>query len=97
MTLTTRRRLGQRLSTVLWGVLVIGTGMLMIASFSGHDIDLELAAILLLAGIGGWLLISAALSGLGRRRQVAAATAPVTEEPLTPETEPVTQEPIQPD
>ncbi|WP_084105024.1 hypothetical protein [Demequina sp. NBRC 110056] len=75
-----RRRAGQRLSAALWALLVIGAGALSIVAYSGAEIDLELAAIILLAAVGGWMLLSAALSGLGRKREIAAATAPTVEE-----------------
>ncbi|MDE0572503.1 hypothetical protein ON058_03645 [Demequina sp. B12] len=81
-TTTPRRRIGQRLSSALWGLLVMGAGALMIVSFSGYDVDLELLAIILLGSLGGWLILSAALSGLGRSREVKRATAPVVEETL---------------
>ncbi|WP_144276217.1 hypothetical protein [Demequina sp. NBRC 110053] len=75
-----RRRAGRRISAALWGLLVIGAGILSIVAYSGYEIDLELAAIILLAAVGGWMLLSAAVSGLGRKREAAAATAPVVEE-----------------
>lgn len=78
---TLRRRPGQRISGALWGLVVVGAGVLMIVSFSGHDVDLELAGILLLAAVGTWLLLSAAVAGIGRSRQVAKATEPTVEEP----------------
>ncbi|WP_062076864.1 hypothetical protein [Demequina globuliformis] len=76
-----RRRAGQRLSSAIWGLLVIGSGALMILTFSGYAVDLELLGIILLASLGGWLMLSAALSGLGRKREIREATAPVVEEP----------------
>ncbi|MFW7413757.1 hypothetical protein [Demequina sp. SO4-18] len=75
-----RRRAGQRISSALWGLLVAGMGVLLIASYSGYEIDLELAAIIVLAAIGGWLLLSAAVSGIGRKREISRATAPTVEE-----------------
>ncbi|MFV0634348.1 hypothetical protein [Demequina sp.] len=76
-----RRGAGQRVSAAVWGLLVIGAGVTSMLAYSGYEIDLELAAIILLASVGGWLLLTSAISGLGRRREVAAATAPVVEEP----------------
>ncbi|GIG54752.1 hypothetical protein [Demequina activiva] len=78
--LTLRRRAGQRISAAVWGLLVMGSGALMIAALSGYDIDLQLGAIIVLAAVGGWLLLSAAVSGLGRRKEIARATAPTVEE-----------------
>lgn len=84
-----RRRAGQRISSALWGLLVAGVGGLLIASYSGYEIDLELAAIIVLAAIGGWLLLSAAVSGIGRQREISRATAPTVEERVMPQrTEP---------
>ncbi|WP_062131721.1 hypothetical protein [Demequina aestuarii] len=79
-----RRRAGQRISSALWGLLVTGVGGLLIASYSGYEIDLELAAIIVLAAIGGWLLVSAAVSGIGRQREISRATAPTVEERVEP-------------
>lgn len=83
-----RRRAGQRISAVVWGLLVIGAGVLSMYAYSGYAIDLELAAIILLAGLGGWLLLSAAVSGIGRRREIARATAPTVEERVHAEPQP---------
>lgn len=82
-----RRRAGQRFSSALWGLLVAGVGVLLIASYSGYDIDLELATIIVLGSIGGWLVLSAAVSGIGRKREVARATAPTVEERVAPRDE----------
>lgn len=79
-----RRRAGQRISSALWGLLVAGMGVLLIASYSGYDIDFGLAAIIVLAAVGGWLLISAAVSGIGRQREISRATAPTVEEYVAP-------------
>ncbi len=79
-----RRRAGQRVSSALWGLLVAGVGVLMISAYSGYGIDLELTAIIVLGAIGGWLVLSALVSGIGRKREVARATAPTVEEPVAP-------------
>ncbi len=81
-TATPRRRAGQRVASALWALLVIGAGVMMAVAFSGTSIDLELTAIIALGAVGGWLVLSAALSSMGRSREVRAATAPVVEEPL---------------
>jgi len=75
-----RRPAGRRISGALWGLLVTGAGVLLIASLSGFELDFELAAILVLAALGGWLLLSAAVSGIGRKREIAYATSPTVEE-----------------
>lgn len=79
-----RRRAGQRISSALWALLVMGAGALMIATLSGYDIDMQLILIIVLGALGVWLLLSAAVSGIGRQKQVARATAPVVEEPAPP-------------
>lgn len=58
---------GPRPSTVVWGVLVMAAGALLLSVAAGVPIDLGLAAILGLAGVGVALLISA-LIGAARRR-----------------------------
>ncbi|WP_084077212.1 hypothetical protein [Demequina sp. NBRC 110057] len=77
-----RRRAGQRIASALWALLVIGAGIMMAVAFSGTAIDLELAAIIALGAVGGWLVLSAVLSGIGRSKEIREATAPVVEEPL---------------
>ncbi|PKQ25624.1 MAG: hypothetical protein CVT64_09395 [Actinobacteria bacterium HGW-Actinobacteria-4] len=73
---TIRRRPADRVTGALWGALVAGVGSLMIATFSGYTIDLELAGIVALAALGGWLVMSAVMSGKPRERAVFAP-APV--------------------
>ena len=87
-TTTLRRRAGQRISAALWGLLVIGAGSLMIAALSGYEVDIQLAFIVLLAAVGGWMLLSAAVSGIGRQKEVARATTPTVEEPASTESAP---------
>ena len=95
-TATPRRRAGQRIASALWGLLVIGAGVMMAVAFSGYDIDLELTAIIALTAVGVWLVLSAALSSLGRSREVREATAPVVEEPLDTDPTPTTPTPAAP-
>lgn len=83
-----RRRAGQRLTSALWAVLVMGAGGLMIATLSGVEVDLQLLLIIVLGALGVWLLLSAAVAGIDRQKQVMKATAPVAEEPA-----PVAEEP----
>lgn len=73
---TIRRRAADRVTGALWGALVAGVGALMIATFSGYEIDLELAGIIALVALGGWLVMSALLSGKPRVR------APYTPAPV---------------
>ncbi|WP_062069838.1 hypothetical protein [Demequina sediminicola] len=80
-----RRRIGQRISSALWGLVVMTAGAVMALSLSGYEIDFELAIIIGLAVFGTWMLLSAAVSGLGRKRETRQATAPVVEEPAEPD------------
>jgi predicted lipid-binding transport protein (Tim44 family) len=73
----------------LWGALVVGVGALMISTFSGVDVDVELAGIITLLVIGGWLLASALISNRSRNTDPAFthptaephATSDVRDEP----------------
>lgn len=66
-----RRPSAGRFSGALWGLLITGSGTLMIASFSGVDVDADLALIIGLSAIGLWLLLSALFaSGIKSRRGV---------------------------
>lgn len=67
-TTSPRRRAGQRIATVLWGLLLVGFGGFVIAHLSGYEFDLELVGIVALAAVGVWFLISALLAGLPGRR-----------------------------
>ena len=70
---TIRRRPTERVTSALWGALVAGVGALMIATFSGYEVDLELAGIIALVALGGWLVLSAVLSGKPRERSTMFA------------------------
>jgi hypothetical protein len=59
----TRRRPAHRLTSALIGAIVAAVGVLTMALLSGRQLDTELIAIIALAAIGGWLLITAMLSG----------------------------------
>lgn len=81
----TRRRPVHRLTSALIGAIVTACGALTIALLSGYDLDTELIAIIALATVGGWLLLTALLAGRTPRSQRhAAMVAPVIEEPYTP-------------
>lgn len=58
-----RRRPAHRLTSALIGAIVTALGVLTIALLSGRDLDTELIAIITLAAIGAWLLITALLAG----------------------------------
>jgi len=58
----TRRRPAHRLTSALIGALIAALGVLTMALLSGRELDTELIAIVALAAVGGWLLITALLS-----------------------------------
>jgi hypothetical protein len=72
-----RRSASGRFSGALWGFLVAGCGALMIASFSGFDVDFELAAIIALCGIGLWLLLTALFASGSSSRAKQRVAEPV--------------------
>jgi hypothetical protein len=49
---------------MLWGLLVMGFGVLVIAWLRGYEFDLQLAGIIALAALGTWILVAALMSGL---------------------------------
>ena len=53
------RNVAQRVTTMLWGLLIVGFGGVVIADLSGYSFDVELAGIIALALLGGWILVSA--------------------------------------
>lgn len=59
----TRRRPAHRLTSALIGAIVTAVGVLTIALLSGRKLDTELISIIALASVGGWLLITAMISG----------------------------------
>ena len=71
----TRRRPAHRLTSALIGATVAAVGVLTMALLSGRKLDTELIAIIALAAVGGWLLITALLSGRRPRSGQWAAQA----------------------
>jgi len=59
----TRRRPAHRLTSALIGAIITALAALTAALLSGRDLDTELIAIVTLAAVGAWLLITALLSG----------------------------------
>lgn len=57
-----RRRPAHRLTSALIGAIVAAMGVLTGALLSGRELDTELIAIVALASVGGWLLVTALLS-----------------------------------
>ena len=56
------RSLSQRITTMLWGVAVVGFGVGVIAHLQGYAFDMELLGIVVLAVLGAWILASAVLA-----------------------------------
>lgn len=68
----TRRRPAHRLTSALIGAIITALGVLTAALLSGRDLDTELIAIVTLASVGGWLLLTALLSARSPRSGVWA-------------------------
>ncbi|WP_062380503.1 hypothetical protein [Demequina pelophila] len=89
-----RKSPSERVTGAVWGVIVAALGGLGIAALSGWSVDAELALIIALAAMGGWLLASALAVGVRQRRrerEALAALEPTVEEP--PVGEPLVDEP----
>jgi hypothetical protein len=63
----------QRITTIVWGGLITAAGVLTAYALNGVHIDVELVAIVALAALGGWLLLSALFSS--RPRPTPALTS----------------------
>ncbi|GAA1973963.1 hypothetical protein GCM10009718_07390 [Isoptericola halotolerans] len=66
-------RSGPRITTIVWGFIVVAIGVGLLASTAGASIDLELAAILLLAVAGLMLVVGSVAGSLRRRRQATVS------------------------
>ena len=71
-----RKSSAGRFSGALWGILVAASGALMIASFSGFEVDVELAVILALCGLGLWLLLTALFASGSKSRGAQRISEP---------------------
>lgn len=71
----TRRRPAHRLTSAIIGAIITAVGVLTMALLSGRQLDTELIVIIALAAVGGWLLITALLSGRRPRSGQWAAQA----------------------
>jgi apolipoprotein N-acyltransferase len=80
-----RRHSAGRFSGALWGILVAACGGLMVASFSGFDVDFELATIFALCGIGLWLLLTALFASGAKSRRGTLAPAPTATQSTAPD------------
>lgn len=58
---------GPRIGTVVWGVLVLLAAGCLLMAVVGRNVDVQLAAILALAGTGVVLLLGAIASAVRRR------------------------------
>lgn len=58
--------MSQRVTTMIWGLLVIAFGGGVIAHLSGYSFDVELLGIIALAVLGVWILASAVVGSLRR-------------------------------
>jgi hypothetical protein len=56
------RPLSRRITTMLWGLAVVAFGAGVIARLNGYTFDMELLAILTLAVLGAWILVSAVVA-----------------------------------
>ena len=59
---TARRPWNDRVFGIIWGALVTAAGILMLLTYSGYSIDMELVTIVGLVAVGGWLALSAAIT-----------------------------------
>ncbi len=69
----TRRRPAQRLTSALIGAIITALGLLTGALLSGRSLDTELIAIVSLAAIGVWLVMTALLSARRPRTEAWAS------------------------
>jgi len=80
---TLRLRAADRITGALWGIIIATAGALLIAALSGYEIDLELAGIIALSALGGWLLLSALLSATKTKPRMLGMDGPEGGTPVT--------------
>lgn len=61
-------RRGPRISTIVWGFVIVAFGAVVLASAFGARVDTGLVAILVLAAAGVTLVVGSIVSGARRRR-----------------------------
>ncbi|WP_062305040.1 hypothetical protein [Demequina subtropica] len=87
-----RRGAAERVTGVIWGAIVAASGACAIAALSGYDVDLQLIAIIALAALGAWLVVSAVVLATRQSRQerarADAAAMPAPEPAPEPDAEP---------
>ncbi|MBD8078301.1 hypothetical protein [Cellulosimicrobium arenosum] len=64
---TSGRSRGPRVGTIVWGFVVVALGGAVVASALGADVDMGLAAIVVLAVAGVTLVLGSVVSGARRR------------------------------
>ena len=89
-----RNGASERITGVIWGLIVSGIAVTAMLALSGEDVDTTTLIIVGLSILGGWLLISALLAIRPRKRQPDAVVtdAVVTDAVVTdadPEPEPL--------
>ncbi|PFG19007.1 hypothetical protein [Serinibacter salmoneus] len=58
-----------RPGALVWSLLVLAAGVVVLLAAAGVTLDLGLTAIVVVAGLGGLLLLTAVLSGIRARRR----------------------------
>jgi hypothetical protein len=66
-------RSGPRTTTIVWGLIVVAIGVGLLSRSAGATIDVELAAIVLLAVAGLLLVVGSVAGSLRRRRRSSTA------------------------
>ena len=64
-----RNGASERITGVIWGLIVSGIAVTAMVALSGEDVDTTTLIIVGLSILGGWLLISALLAIRPRKRQ----------------------------
>lgn len=74
-----RKGYAERITGVIWGLIVTGAAVAAMYALSGYTIDMVNVTIVALIALGGWLVVSALIST--RPRKVADAGASDLDEP----------------
>ena len=76
-----RNGASERITGVIWGLIVSGIAVTAMLALSGEDVDTTTLIIVGLSILGGWLLISALLAIRPRKRQPDAVVTSAATEP----------------
>ena len=76
-----RNGASERITGVIWGLIVSGIAVTAMVALSGEDVDTTTLIIVGLSILGGWLLISALLAIRPRKRQPDAVVTDAEPEP----------------